>query len=70
MQAEERALKRHLYARLYDSEALKPIRIEAQRIVGDLASFYRESRAVAPGLAARRGRRPRGCAASATSSPE
>ena len=40
MQGEERALKRHLYARLYDSVALRPIRIEAQRIVGDLASFY------------------------------
>jgi dGTPase len=42
LQAEERELKRHLYAQLYDSEALKPIRIEAQRIVGDLALFYRE----------------------------
>ena len=42
MQAEERELKRHLYDHLYDSEALKPIRIEAQRIVGDLALFYRE----------------------------
>jgi dGTPase len=40
MQGEERALKRHLYAKLYDSDALRPIRIEAQRIVGDLASFY------------------------------
>jgi dGTPase len=43
MQAAERELKRHLYAELYDSEALKPIRIEAQRIVGDLARFYREN---------------------------
>jgi dGTPase len=43
MQAAERELKRHLYAKLYDSEALKPIRIEAQRIVGDLARFYREN---------------------------
>ena len=40
MRAWERQLKRHLYGHLYDSEALKPIRIEAQRIVGDLASFY------------------------------
>ena len=40
MQAEERELKRHLYHHLYDSDALKPIRIEAQRIVGDLAQFY------------------------------
>ena len=43
MQAEERALKRHLYARLYDSPQLKPIRVEAQRIVGDLARFYRDN---------------------------
>jgi dGTPase len=42
LQAEERELKRHLYDHLYDSDALKPIRIEAQRIVGDLALFYRE----------------------------
>ncbi|HVF37839.1 MAG TPA: deoxyguanosinetriphosphate triphosphohydrolase [Sphingomicrobium sp.] len=38
---EERALKRHLYLHLYDSRALRPIRIEAQRIVGDLARHYR-----------------------------
>lgn len=43
MQAEERSLKRHLYARLYDSAQLKPIRIEAQRIVSDLARYYREN---------------------------
>jgi dGTPase len=42
IQDEERELKRHLYEQLYDSEALKPIRLEAQRIVGDLALFYRE----------------------------
>jgi dGTPase len=42
MQVEERELKRHLYAQLYDSEVLKPIRVEAERIVGDLALFYRE----------------------------
>ena len=41
MQAEERALKRHLYVQLYDSAQLKPIRVEAQRIVGDLACFFR-----------------------------
>ena len=50
MRAEERALKRHLYDRLYDSDALRPIRIEAQRIVGDLASYYRENpNALPPG---------------------
>ena len=43
MQSEERSLKRHLYARLYDSDALRPIRIEAQRIVGDLAGCYRDN---------------------------
>jgi dGTPase len=48
MQAEERELKRHLYAKLYDSDALKPIRIEAQRIVGDLAQFYRDNPAELP----------------------
>ena len=42
LQAEERDLKRHLYAHLYDSDALRPIRIEAQRIVGDLARCYRD----------------------------
>ena len=41
MRAEERALKRHLYAHLYDSAALTPIRVEAQRIVADLAATFR-----------------------------
>jgi len=48
MQAEERGLKRHLYVQLYDSDALKPIRIEAQRIVGDLARCYRDDPALLP----------------------
>ena len=43
MKAEERQLKRHLYAHLYDSAQLRPIRFEAQRIVGDLARFYRDN---------------------------
>ncbi|MCY7339795.1 MAG: deoxyguanosinetriphosphate triphosphohydrolase [Sphingomonas bacterium] len=42
LEAEERSLKRHLYAHLYDSAALTPIRIEAQRIVADLAQVLRE----------------------------
>ena len=42
LQADERALKRHLYAHLYNSEALTPIRLEAQRIVADLAQCYRD----------------------------
>ena len=48
MKAEERELKRHLYAQLYDSDALRPIRIEAQRIVGDLARYYRETPGALP----------------------
>ena len=38
----ERGLKRHLYAHLYDSAALTPIRIEAQRIGGDLTQCFRD----------------------------
>jgi dGTPase len=41
LEQEERALKRHLYASLYNSAALTPIRVEAQRIVGDLAAMFR-----------------------------
>ncbi len=42
MEAEERALKRHLYDHLYDSAPLTPVRREAQRIVADLAATFRE----------------------------
>jgi dGTPase len=48
MQAEERAIKRHLYAHLYDHDALKPVRLEAQRIVGDLAQCFRDHPAHLP----------------------
>ncbi len=48
IEAEERELKRFLYARLYNSAALTPIRIEAQRIVADLAAAYRASAAPLP----------------------
>ena len=48
MQSDERALKRHLYASLYDSDALRPIRIEAQRIVADLAKYYRGNPSALP----------------------
>ena len=48
LEAEERALKRHLYGNLYNSAALTPIRIEAQRIVADLASAYRDEPAQLP----------------------
>ncbi len=39
--AEELLLKRFLYARLYNSPELVPVRIEAQRIVANLAAAYR-----------------------------
>jgi dGTPase len=39
---EERKLKRFLYARLYDLPELKPVRIEAERVVANLAAAYRE----------------------------
>ena len=48
LEPEERALKRFLYARLYNSAALTPIRIEAQRIVGDLVAAYRDGAAPLP----------------------
>ena len=46
--AEERELKRFLYARLYNSDALTPIRIEAQRIVADLVTAFRDGIAELP----------------------
>jgi len=48
IEAEERALKRHLYTHLYDSPALTPIRREAQRTVADLAAHFREHRECLP----------------------
>jgi dGTPase len=44
--AEEQALKRFLYDRLYNSPALVPVRLEAQRVVANLAAAYRAD----PGL--------------------
>ncbi|GAA4028260.1 deoxyguanosinetriphosphate triphosphohydrolase [Sphingomonas rosea] len=38
--ADERALKRCLYANLYNAPALQPVRIEAQRVVANLAAAY------------------------------
>jgi dGTPase len=38
--AEERSLKRCLYANLYNAPALQPVRAEAQRVVTDLAQAY------------------------------
>jgi dGTPase len=48
MRDSERALKRHLYAQLYDHDALRPIRIEAQRIVSDLAKYFIDNAASLP----------------------
>ena len=46
--SEERELKRHLYAKLYNSPALTPIREEAQRIVANLAAAYRADPSLLP----------------------
>ena len=48
MEAEERALKRFLYDRLYNSAALQPVRIEAQRVIAGLAAAYRADPALLP----------------------
>jgi dGTPase len=37
---EERALKRFLYAQLYNASELQPVRREAQRVVANLAQAY------------------------------
>ena len=44
--AGEKGLKRFLYDKLYNAPELRPVRIEAQRIVGNLACCYRSD----PGL--------------------
>ncbi|MEO8176088.1 MAG: deoxyguanosinetriphosphate triphosphohydrolase [Sphingomicrobium sp.] len=46
--AEEMALKAFLYARLYNSPALIPVRDEAQRVVANLAAAYRADPALLP----------------------
>ena len=46
--AEERALKSFLYAKLYDSPPLRPVRDEAQRVIGNLAGAYRADSALLP----------------------
>ena len=46
--AEERALKRFLYDRLYNSAALQPVRIEAQRVITNLAAAYRADATLLP----------------------
>jgi dGTPase len=46
--AEERELKRFLYAQLYDSPQLQGVRAEAERIVSNLAVAYREDPSLLP----------------------
>jgi dGTPase len=46
--AQERALKRFLYARLYNLPELQPIRLEAERVVTNLAGAYRADTSLLP----------------------
>jgi dGTPase len=46
--AEERELKRFLYARLYGLPELQPVRQEAERVVANLAAAYRENPKLLP----------------------
>jgi dGTPase len=46
--AEERGLKRFLYARLYDLPELRPVKIEAERVVAGLAAAYRADPSLLP----------------------
>ena len=48
LQEEDRALKRFLNQRLYNSPALVPVRQEAQRVVGNLAHAYRADPTLLP----------------------
>src|SRR3954454_12128740 len=45
---EERELKRFLYDRLYDLPELKPVRVEAERVVAGLATAYRDDPRLLP----------------------
>jgi len=45
---EERELKRFLYARLYDLPELKPVRVEAERVVANLARAYADNPKMLP----------------------
>ena len=45
---EERALKRFLYARLYNRDELQAVRIEAERVVANLAAAYRADPSLLP----------------------
>ena len=45
---EERELKQFLYSRLYGSPELERVRVQAQRVVSDLAGAYRADPALLP----------------------
>jgi dGTPase len=55
--SEERDLKRFLYARLYDLPELKPVRVEAERVVANLAAAYRDDPSLLPAWWQRAGER-------------
>ena len=67
---EERELKRFLYAKLYGSRQLEEVRLEAQRVVSNLANAYRSDAALLPTAGAAAATERSSCAPSATSSPE
>jgi dGTPase len=46
--SEERDLKRFLYSRLYDLAELRPVRQEAERVVGDLVAAYHDDPMLLP----------------------
>jgi dGTPase len=46
--AEERDLKRFLYAKLYDSPKLRGVRLEGERVVANLAAAYRDDPELLP----------------------
>ena len=48
METEERALKRFLYARMYNAPPVAAVRVEAQRVVADLAAAYRADPSLLP----------------------
>jgi dGTPase len=48
LEAEERELKRFLYARLYGLPELQPVRKEAERVVANLAAAYRDDPTLLP----------------------
>jgi dGTPase len=48
MAAEERALKRFLYERMYDAAPVQPIRRRAQAVIANLFAAYRADRQLLP----------------------